>query len=164
MDKLSHLISHAVHEGTWKPMRAGRNGPLITHLMFADDLILFAEANVEQMVVVLNILNHFCQLSGQQISQEKTSIMFSKNVSTQLREELVMMSGCNETPSLGKYLGVPLVGRAPKRSDYNSLISQVKAKLSNWKAKQLSFAGRITLSKAVIEAVPNISHDDISYT
>jgi hypothetical protein len=123
--------------------------------MFADDLILFAEANVEQMVVVLNILNHFCQLSGQQISQEKTSIMFSKNVSTQLREELVMMSGCNETPSLGKYLGVPLVGY---------LISQVKAKLSNWKAKQLSFAGRITLSKAVIEAVPNISHDDISYT
>ncbi|KAK2417156.1 hypothetical protein QL285_039488 [Trifolium repens] len=62
--------------------------------------------------------------AGQQISQEKTSIMFSKNVSTQLREELVMMSGCNETPSLGKYLGVPLVGRAPKRSDYNYFISQ----------------------------------------
>jgi hypothetical protein len=26
--------------------------------------------------------------------------------------------------------------------------------MSNWKAKQLSFAGRVTLSKAIIEAIP----------
>ncbi|PNX81608.1 ribonuclease H [Trifolium pratense] len=64
------------------------------------------------------------------------------------------MSGFSEATSLGKYLGVPLVGRAPKRSDYNYLINQVKMKLSTWKAKQLSLAGRITLSKAVIEAIP----------
>jgi ribonuclease HI len=93
-------------------------------------------------------------MSGQQVSQEKTSIMFSKNVNAQLREELVTLSGYNATSSLGKYLGVPLVGRAPKCSDYNYLISQVKSKMSNWKAKQLSFAGRVTLSKAIIEAIP----------
>jgi hypothetical protein len=65
-----------------------------------------------------------------------------------------MMSGFNEATSFGKYLGVPLIGRAPKRSDYNYLINQVKTKLSAWKAKHLSYAGRITLSKAVIEAIP----------
>jgi hypothetical protein len=117
-------------------------------------LLLFAEANSTQMNVVLKILGQFCQLSGQQVSHEKTSIMFSKNVCSQLREELVLLSGFNETPSLGKYLGVPLVGRAPRRSDYNYLINQVKSKLSAWKAKQLSFAGRVTLLKAVIEAIP----------
>jgi hypothetical protein len=154
MDKLSHLITHCVQEGEWKPMRAGRNGPLISHLMFADDLILFAEANPTQMRFVLNTLNQFCQLSGQQVSHEKTSIMFSRNVCSQMREELTMLSGFNEASSLGKHLGVPLVGRAPKKSDYNYLINQVKTKLSAWKAKQLSFAGRITLSKAVIEAIP----------
>jgi hypothetical protein len=154
MDKLSHLITQAVHETKWKPMRAGRNGPLISHLMFADDLILFAEANVDQMNVVLNIIDQFCQLSGQKVSQEKTSIMFSKNVCPRVKEALVMMSGFTEATSLGKYLGVPLVGRAPKRSDYNYIINQVKTKLSAWKAKHLSFAGRVTLSKAVIEAIP----------
>ncbi|PNX60026.1 hypothetical protein L195_g059982, partial [Trifolium pratense] len=65
-----------------------------------------------------------------------------------------MMSGFTEASSLGKYLGVPLVGRTQKRSDYNYLINQVKMKLSAWKAKQLSFAGRVTLSKSVIEAIP----------
>ncbi|GAU11214.1 hypothetical protein TSUD_342040 [Trifolium subterraneum] len=119
-----------------------------------DDLILFAEASVDQLNVVLNTLKQVCQMSGQQVSQEKTSIMFSKNVSARLREELASISGFNEATSLGKYLGVPLVGRAPKRSDYSYLINQVKTKLSKWKAKQLSFAGRVTLSKAVIEAIP----------
>jgi hypothetical protein len=154
MDKLSHLITQGVQEGEWQPMRAGRNGPLISHLMFADDLVLFAEANIHQLETVLKIIGQFCQMSGQQISQEKTSIMFSRNVSPQVSEALIQRSGFNEAPSLGKYLGVPLVGRAPKRSDYNYLIQQVKAKLSNWKAKQLSFAGRVTLSKSVIEAMP----------
>jgi len=135
-------------------MRAGRNGPLIPHLMFADDLLLFSEATKEQMGGVLNILNDFCQLSGQQVSHEKTSIMFSKNVSSQVRGELVALSGFCEASSLEKYLGVSILGRAPKRADYNYLINQVKNRLSSWKAKQLSFAGRVTLAKAVIKAIP----------
>jgi hypothetical protein len=67
-----------------------------------------------------------------------------------VKEALVMMSGFTEATSLGKYLGVPLVGRALKRSDYNYVINQVKTKLSAWKGKHLSFVGRVTLSKAVI--------------
>jgi hypothetical protein len=55
---------------------------------------------------------------------------------------------------LGKYLGVPLTGRAPKKADYNYIIEQVTAKLTAWKAKHLSFAGRVTLAKSVIEAIP----------
>jgi hypothetical protein len=43
MDKLSHLIMEAIDDGKWKPMRAGRNGPLISHLMFADDLLLIKQ-------------------------------------------------------------------------------------------------------------------------
>jgi hypothetical protein len=65
-----------------------------------------------------------------------------------------MMSGFIEATSLGKYLGVPLIGRAVKRSDYNYVINQVKTKLSAWKGKHLSFVGQVTLSKAVIEAIP----------
>jgi hypothetical protein len=60
MDKLSHLISHVVRQGNWKGIRAGRTGPMISHLMFADNLLLFGEANMGQMTCVMNILNNFC--------------------------------------------------------------------------------------------------------
>ncbi|MCI14727.1 ribonuclease H protein [Trifolium medium] len=85
MDKLSHLICHAVDEGLWKTLRAGRNGPLVSYLMFADDLLLFGEANEKQMKCVMEILNKFCKMSGQEVSNEKTSILFSKNVDRNIR-------------------------------------------------------------------------------
>jgi ribonuclease HI len=127
---------------------------MVSHLMFADDLLLFGEASEKQMQCVMDTLNKFCSLSGQEVSQEKTSILFSKNVRRCMRDKLLHMSGFRETYDLGKYLGVPLNGRAPKRADYHYLIDQVQSKLSAWKAKQLSFAGRLTLAKSVLEAVP----------
>lgn len=54
---------------------------------------------------------------------------------------------------MGKYLGVPLTGRVPRKSDFNYLVEKVRAKLASWKTKQLSLAGRITLAKSVIEAI-----------
>jgi hypothetical protein len=61
MDKLSHLISHAVEDGRWKTLRAGRNGPQVSHLMFADDLLLFGEATDRQMRCLMEILNTFAE-------------------------------------------------------------------------------------------------------
>lgn len=91
MDKLSHLISQAVEDGNWKPMKAGRTGPQISHLMFVDDLLLFGEATEKQMNCVMQVLGQFCALSGQQVSNENTTIMFSKNVGSSSRRRLVQI-------------------------------------------------------------------------
>jgi hypothetical protein len=56
--------------------------------------------------------------------------------------------------TLGSNLCVPLIGRSPRKSDFHYIIEQVSAKLAQWKANQLSFAGRVTLAKSVIEAIP----------
>lgn len=154
MDKLTHLIAEEVENGQWIPLKAGRSGPPVSHLMFADDLLLFGKATESQMNSVVNTLNRFSDISGQMVSLEKTSILFSKNVDTATRRRLVHLSGFKETRSLGKYLGVPLIGRAPKRRDFDYLMNKVRDRLSGWKSKQLSFAGRVTLSKSVIQAIP----------
>ncbi|PNX92647.1 ribonuclease H, partial [Trifolium pratense] len=145
---------HSVDVGEWRGIKAGRSGPMVSHLMFADDLLLFGEASEKQMRCVMNILNKFCLMSGQEVSQEKTSILFSKNVNSGMRDKLLHLSGFREAYDLDKYLGVPLIGRAPKKADYQYLIDQVSNKLVKWKARQLSFAGRVTLAKSVLEAVP----------
>lgn len=98
MDKLSHLISKAVDVGEWKSPTSGKNGPAISHLMFADDLILFGQANESQMRRVLNILQEFCSLSGQQVSQPKTSIPISRNVPLETRRVSTNISGFKESP------------------------------------------------------------------
>jgi hypothetical protein len=122
--------------------------------MFADDLLLFGETSMTQMMCVSNILNKFCNLSGQKFSIEKTSIMFSRNVKGEVKNALHQASGFRVTNSFGKYLVVPLNGKAPKQVDFQYIMTQLQSKLTNWKAKNLSFAGRVTLAKSVIEAIP----------
>lgn len=42
MGKLSHIITSTVQNNQWKAIKVGRNGPEVSHLMFADDLIFFS--------------------------------------------------------------------------------------------------------------------------
>lgn len=71
-----------------------------------------------------------------------------------MRNQLTRASGFKVVESLGRYLGVPLLGKAPKKADYQYLIEKVKLKLAGWKTRHLSLAGRTTLAKAVIKAMP----------
>lgn len=57
MDILSLSITNYDNENRWIPLRAGSKGPKISHSIFSDDLILFAEASRNQMEVILNCLN-----------------------------------------------------------------------------------------------------------
>jgi hypothetical protein len=104
MDKLSHIIAESIDKGEWKPMRAGRHGLVISHLMFADDLLIFGQATEEGMTTVMHVLNKFCNMSGQQVNYDKSSIFFSRNVPESKRVALSNISGLKETKNLGKYL------------------------------------------------------------
>lgn len=85
MEKLSHLINYQVAQRKWKPVKASRNGPAISHLFFADDLILFAEASVSQTDVMRECLDCFCANSGQEVSYEKSRLFCSPNTEFDLQ-------------------------------------------------------------------------------
>ena len=55
-ERLVHVIDDAVSQRLWQLVPIGRGGPKISNLMFADDLVLFAEATVEQAEVIKECL------------------------------------------------------------------------------------------------------------
>ncbi|KAG6404011.1 hypothetical protein SASPL_136245 [Salvia splendens] len=61
---LGHGIEYAVREGEWKPFRLCKNGPPLTHLFFADDLLLFGQTGLQTAEAFSNILEEFCASSG----------------------------------------------------------------------------------------------------
>lgn len=82
---------------------------------FADDLILFSEAMVEQTKVMKDCLSEFCTMSGQKVNFQKSNIFFSSTVSSILASEIVKRIEIPQTDNLGRYLGVPsLHGRTGK--------------------------------------------------
>lgn len=102
---------------------------------------------------ISSTLDRFCDISGQVVSMEKTNVLFSRNVDRSLRTTLFQQSGFRGTTFSGKYLGVSLTGRAPRRHDFQHLVDKVRAQLSGWKSSHLSFVGRVALSKSVIQAI-----------
>lgn len=64
VNKLSHIINDAMEDKKGGCMKAERNGPQISHLMFVDDLILFRKATKNKIQCVVEILHTFCVASG----------------------------------------------------------------------------------------------------
>ncbi|KAL8160998.1 hypothetical protein V2J09_012487 [Rumex salicifolius] len=58
------------------------------------------------------------------------------------------------TDDLGSYLGLPLLHKRVNKHTFRPLLDKIEAKLSGWKSRHLSFAGRITLAKSVLSSLP----------
>ncbi|XP_061998979.1 uncharacterized protein LOC133716290 [Rosa rugosa] len=152
---LSHLIQSNVDIGSWKPVKASQSGPKISHLFFADDLMLFAEASSIQTCKLKRCLDLFCSLSGQAVNYEKSMIFCSPNTCKRIAVDISKICGSPLTNDLGKYLGMPLIHSRVNKNTYASIFDKIQCRLSSWKSKVLSMAGRLTLVQSVTSAIPN---------
>ncbi|KAF2324839.1 hypothetical protein GH714_017903 [Hevea brasiliensis] len=73
-----------------------------------DDLLLFAEASLDQMRVIMDCLNLFCSAFGQCVNVAKSSVWFSSNVDVDLQQNISEFSGIRVLKDIGSYLGVPV--------------------------------------------------------
>lgn len=62
--------------------------------------------------------------------------------------------GIGHSTDWGKYLGVPLIHGRVTKGTYRELIEKVNNKVSGWKSKVLSLAGRATLVSSVTSSIP----------
>ena len=140
--------------GLWHPIQASCGGPKLLSLLFADDLILFAEASIEQSHFVKDCLDRFCEASGQKGNASKSRIYFSPNTCEQSRESVCEVLGMSSTEDLGRYLGVPTINGRITKATYRHVVERVERRLAGWKTKCLSLAGRITLIQSTISSIP----------
>lgn len=84
----------------------------------------------------------------------KSKIFVSPNLSSNQVRSLSNHSGIPLTQNLGKYLGSPLLHTRISKHNFNEVLEKLKSRLSGWKAKNLSLAGRITLIQLVTSTIP----------
>ena len=135
-------------------MKATCSGPAFSHLFFADDLVLFAKADHVNCSAVRDVIDAFCNASSQSVSAAKSRVYFSPNVDRDSRESFCDILGFNSTPSLGKYLGIPIRQPGSPPQDFNFILDRVKNKLAGWKANLLSLAVRAVLIQASAATIP----------
>ena len=132
-------------------------GLSVSLLFFVDDSLIFGRASLEECVEIQRVLQVYEQSSGQKLNRLKTSLFFSPNTADELKESIKAMFGASEIRPHESYLGLPsLVGRS-KSNTFTNLKQRVTNKVSGWKEKPLTAAGKEILIKAVAQAVPSYS-------
>ena len=76
MKYLGFLINESCRMKDWIPLKASRQSLGVSHLFFADDLMLFAKVNKAGAESIKKVLSIFCKDSGQLVSAEKSRIYF----------------------------------------------------------------------------------------
>lgn len=153
MEKVSHLIQAAIEDGDWKPIISSQSGPLVSHLFFTNDLILFVEASPHQSRILKNRMDVLYAHFGQSVNFDKSKLYCSPNISKELAAKVSHICGSPLTNDLGMYLEMPLIHSRVSKSTYSELIDKVQSHLAGWKSKYLSMASKLTLLRFVNAAI-----------
>ncbi|XP_050238375.1 uncharacterized protein LOC126687864 [Mercurialis annua] len=152
---LSALIRRAIQRNVIHGAKVSKGSPSVSHLLFADDCIIFTRATTQECRVLSDILKVYEMESGQQVNVGKSEISFSSRVPVERRNEIKELLRVQEVGHLPKYLGLPTVIGKSKKLIFGSLKERAWKKLKGWKEKMLSRAGKEVLIKAVAQAIPN---------
>ncbi|KAJ4881254.1 Uncharacterized protein Rs2_38309 [Raphanus sativus] len=153
MNCLSLSLNRAAVQGHLKyHPKCARTG--LTHLCFADDLLIFCDGNVESVECVLQILQDFENRSGLGISLQKTSI-FTAGLKPHEVERIKKATGLTSGTLPVRYLGVPLCTKKLSLINCAPLLQAIKSRFLSWTVRSLSFAGRLQLISTVISGLIN---------
>lgn len=136
-------------------LQINKNTPPIPILCFADDCIIFCKTNDKSINFIPDNLNLFAEEAGLNICWNKSKDFFSKNTPKERVREIynklqIKKGSCGE-----KYLGIPFnIQRITKETFYDIFIIKTQSKIDTWYNKFLSYAGRYTLVKHVMNTIP----------
>ncbi|GJU97302.1 hypothetical protein Tco_1326573 [Tanacetum coccineum] len=95
----------------------------LTHLCFADDLLVMCYGNVESVKVVKEALEMFSSVSGQKPNMRKSTIFFG-NVDIGEKNRIMEVMPFQEGRFTMRYLGAPLINKRLSKDDYKQLIDK----------------------------------------
>ncbi|CAN1761942.1 Putative ribonuclease H protein At1g65750 [Linum perenne] len=123
-------------------------------MLFADDTIIFGNATIREAERIKIIMQRYCVVSGQAVNTEKSAIFFSQNTPD---DQKMLVANCLQVPidaTMGKYLGVPTDWGNTKKQTFCFILERLAAKAQSWSSILLSHAGRETMIKSVLQAIP----------
>ncbi|KAL6557628.1 hypothetical protein OROMI_017978 [Orobanche minor] len=119
----------------------------ITHLAYADDILIFLNATKKNLHLLNNCLTHYENVSGQKVNNFKSNFIMYKPT-PQVASWVQRISGFKNATLPVMYLGVPLWKGFQSFEMYSPLISKIKTIILNWNHHLLSTGGRLELIKS----------------
>uniref|UniRef100_A0A803PKG2 Reverse transcriptase domain-containing protein n=1 Tax=Cannabis sativa TaxID=3483 RepID=A0A803PKG2_CANSA len=149
---LSAIIHLKEHASLFKGVSICRSVPSISHLLFADDSLLFTHVSHRSSHSIHDVLTTYNKATGQSVNFAKSSVICSPNTSPQDKSSFLSSLGMVDKPFIDTYFGVPQYFSRSKKSSFHFILQRASSKLSIWNSKLFSKAGKKILLKAAMLA------------
>lgn len=150
----SRGLKHLIDQNVILPYSIGRIPMTISHLSYADDLLIFLAASRHNLHNFKQFLSTYERVSGQAVNWHKSSVVYSDAVIVSQRQTFTTLLGMRQSNLPMKYLGSYLHKGITRTHHCHELLNHVDSKLNGWHAKLLCFAGRIVLIRPILLSIP----------
>jgi hypothetical protein len=151
MEVVNAMISAADTRGVLQPLPTNRIRNRAS--LYADDLVVFLSPVPSDLRCIQEILHLFADATGLVTNMDKCSISPIRCTEEDVAAVLEAFPG-QVLPFPCKYLGISLTLLKPSRAEEQPLIDKIAARIPTWKAGLLNHAGRATLTKVTLSAIP----------
>ncbi|XP_019263739.1 PREDICTED: uncharacterized protein LOC109241453 [Nicotiana attenuata] len=125
----------------------------LTHLVFADDLMILCKGSLKSIARVMEALQHFSDVTRLEANIDKSS-MFIVGVDEVTRQNMQKITEFILGTFPIRYLGLPLTSRKWNKMDCKQLVDKITNKITAY-TRQLSYAGRLQIIMAVLFSIYN---------
>lgn len=127
----------------------------ITHSFFADDILFFGRTTTIDLSFLHHTLLEFSSLSGLSINMSKSSFHLNpKRLDPEITNFILSKFNMISKGLSFSYLGAPISPTSPTATSLQYIKDKIIKKVKGWHAHNLSFPGRVTLIKAVLNTMP----------
>ncbi|XP_058766611.1 uncharacterized protein LOC131640218 [Vicia villosa] len=109
---------------------------------------------MEALTVLLKKSKDIGEFRGFRINGEKESILYGINLSDRYLEAASSFLSCEVGSLPFKFLGVRVGDNPRKLSMWKDRLTMLRKRLTVWRGKYLSMAGRVVLINSVLNAIP----------
>ncbi|XP_035845072.1 uncharacterized protein LOC118491409 [Helianthus annuus] len=153
MEALHVAAVKANMEGIFNGVKTPNDGPVLSHLLYADDVLFVGDWSLSNFKNLARFLRCFHLASGLKVNFSK-SLLYGVGVTNAEINNMALILSCKPGSFPFTYLGLPVGANMGLVKNWKPIIEKFENKLTLWKARMLSFGGRLTLIEAVLSNLP----------
>eukprot|EP00253_Pinus_taeda_P022660 PITA_22660 len=153
MEGLGRAIKFANTASKVRGIQLNDNGHALTHQQFVDDTMLQGTPTIKEALAYKQIHKDFAKASSLEVNLSKSNIFFF-NTHIAIHGNISRILGFQRDSLPSKYLRVPLTAKPLHKSIWEMIISKLQDKTRKWTVRSLNLAGRLVLTKVVLQSIP----------